>query len=137
MRFFLLLIIIFCNSCITNNVNSSDKCKVEYDKIYGQFVYTFVDQLPKYPGGFEAVIIFFKKNLKYPDQEYFQASIILEFIINENGEIVAPRIKDKTFKQLTKAEIEAIRVLKLMPSWEPGKCASKNVSVKMFLPLRF
>ncbi len=136
MKNLLILIIIFCNGCITSNINNNTKCNKEYDKFSGQFVYTFVDQFPEYPGGFEAFNNFFLKNLKYPDQEYFQLSFLLEFIINDKGEIVAPRIKGKTPKQFTKAEIEVIRVLKMMPNWIPGKCFGKSVSVKMFIPMR-
>ena len=115
--------------------NSS--CKSQYDTLTKKEVYPFVDQMPVYPGGYLAVIKFFSENYIYPEQDRFQASFQLEFVIDSNGKLIGARIKNKSQTELTSAESEAIRVLKLMPSWEPGKCAGINVPVKMFLPLRF
>lgn len=124
-------------SCGTTGKTGDDKCKTEVDTLTSKIVYTYVNERPEYPGGNSAIIKFFAENYKYPKQEQFQATFQLEFIVNEHGKIVAPRIKGKRQEQLTEAEKEAIRILEIMHDWEPGKCNNKKVPVKVFFPLKF
>jgi len=134
--FFILLL--FLNSCnILGQRWYRDNCPTEYDKVVKKKVYVFVDEMPSYPGGNEAITGFFIDNFKYPDQDQFQASFQLEFVIDNDGKLIGARISNKSSTELTEAEKEALRVLNLMPKWNPGKCIGKNVPVLMFLPLKF
>jgi len=114
----------------------NDSCKSQYDRLTKKEVYPFVDEMPVYPGGNIAIIKFFSENFKYPEQDQFQASFQLEFVIDSDGKLIGARIRNKSHTEQTNAESEAIRVLELMPKWEPGKCAGKKVPVLMLLPLK-
>ena len=61
---------------------------------------------------------------------------MLEFIIDIDGKLLAPRIKGKIDSNLTEVEKEVINLLKNAPKWKPGVCNGKSVPVKIFLPLK-
>ena len=116
---------------------SNDGCTTLYDTLSNQTVHVHVDRMPEYPGGNQALMKYFLENFRYPEQESFQASFIVEFVIDADGKLIAPRIKGKAESDLTEAEKEVIKVLMNAPKWKSGTCNGKNVPVKMFLPLKF
>ena len=113
-----------------------DSCKSQFDPITKKEVYLFVHEMPKYSDGDAGMIKFITENFKYPEQDQFQATFDLEFVIDVDGTLLGARIQNKSLVELTNAEREAIRVLESMPRWIPGKCTSQKVPVLMFLPLR-
>ncbi len=113
----------------------NNNCRVQYDVITKKEVYSFVDEMPMYIGGNIAILKYFSENFRYPEQDQFQTTFHLIFVIDVDGSIIGVRIKDKLQSELTKAENEAIRVLKSMPKWIPGKCEGRKVPVLMFIPL--
>lgn len=117
--------------------HTNNTCQSQYDSIVKKDVYVFVDEMPIYPGGESALLKFFATNYKQPEQEYFQGTFLLEFVIDNDGQLISPRIKNKTSAELTKAEKEALRVLETMPKWAPGKCNGVSIPVLMFLPIKF
>lgn len=127
------------NLSVNNNENSlkNDGCTTAYDTLSNETVYVYVDQMPEYPGGNQALMKYFLESFRYPEQEYFQASFIVEFVIDADGKLIAPRIKGKAESDLTEAEKGVIKVLMNAPKWKSGTCNGKNVPVKMFLPLKF
>lgn len=114
------------------NVN----CESTYDSLTNKIVYSEVDEMPEYPNGNGFIGSFFLKNFNYPAQDFYQASFQLEFIVDINGNVIGQRIRNKSMKDLTNAEREALRVLSIMPKWKPGKCNGRVVPVRTFLPLR-
>ncbi|MEP7168165.1 MAG: hypothetical protein ABI855_02220 [Bacteroidota bacterium] len=115
------------------------ECASSYDSTIHKEIYTLVDSMPKYPGGFKALLSFFSKNFIYPkDQEEFQATIFLTFIIEEDGKLsnisTAKNLDEAIWSRVDR---EAIRVFHLMPLWTPGQCKGKNVAVKLTLPIKF
>ena len=109
-------------------------CAMEYDLLTKQRVYIIVDKMPEYPGGNDALLKYFSSNYKQQPSSELQSRFNLEFIIDSKGNILGERIKTSK-KNITKADKEALRVLKNMPKWRPGKCGSQNVSVKMHIPV--
>ncbi|MBN8679532.1 MAG: hypothetical protein J0M29_14980 [Chitinophagales bacterium] len=112
-------------------------CLLDYDPLSNQSVYVFVDKMPEYEGGSMALLQFFANNFEYPKQEQFQATFIMEFIVDKKGKVTAPRIKGKDISKLTEAEKKVLDVLEQTSKWSAGSCNGKKVPVKMFLPLRF
>lgn len=100
-------------------------------------VFEFVEMMPEFPGGQSAMYKFIQQNLKYPpkaQKEEIQGRIILQFIVSESGKIGNIEIIRGIGGG---CEEEAIRVMKLMPNWSPGKHKGKKVPVKFTLPIVF
>ena len=93
--------------------------------------------MPEYPGGREGILKYFSLNYKYPNQNDFQGSIDMEFVIDIDGNVTGARIKNKDKAEITLAEQKALEVLRNMPRWKPGRCNNIKVPVRMIIPLRF
>jgi TonB family protein len=108
----------------------------EYEKGEGQ-AYTFVDQMPEYPGGTNALLKYIQSKVKYPanaKQNGVEGKVMVQFIVDEKGNVVNPKI----IKGIGYGcDEEALRVIKLLPGWIPGKQGGKPVKVKMVIPFSF
>jgi protein TonB len=99
---------------------------------------TFAEQMPSFPGGQDAMMKFLVKNVQYPQEAREngkEGRVITQFVVSDEGEI-----RDITMvgKELGYGfEAEALRVIQLMPKWEPGMIGGKPVSVKFTLPIAF
>lgn len=101
--------------------------------------HTFTDPMPQFPGGEEAFKAYLATNLRYPELERensIQGTVYLSIIVEENGVVtnITPLREVYGGRGLTQ---EAIRVLKAMPAWTPGRMNGKPVRVKMNVPVRF
>jgi periplasmic protein TonB len=98
---------------------------------------TLIDVYPKYPGGDDARLWFLRKNVKYPEtalKASVQGIVIVVFIIEIDGSL--------SNVEVTKSigggcDEEAMRVVKLMPRWEPAKRNGKAVRVVVRMPIVF
>lgn len=103
-------------------------------------VFTIVEEFPKFPGGDEAGFAFLSENIKYPvvaRDNGIQGTVYVEFTVNTDGSIVDVTRKLGTKEVGAGCDEEAIRVVKMMPKWSPGKQSGKNVRVRMVLPVKF
>ncbi|MEO6328276.1 MAG: TonB family protein, partial [Ginsengibacter sp.] len=92
--------------------------------------------LPQFPGGFNALIKFLRKNLNTP-QELQQGegiTVKVRFIVNYNGQLMGFDVIKSGGEPF---DNEVIRVLKKMPEWIPGKTNGENVSVYFIVPVKF
>lgn len=100
-------------------------------------VYEQVDQMPAYPGGHEAMVKFLVENVKYPEdalKKNIQGTVFVSFIVRNTGKITDVKV----LKGIgSGCDEEAVRVVKLMPAWTPGKMKDKPVDVIFNLPIRF
>ena len=98
-------------------------------------VYTLVEQMPTFPGGDKEFHKFIAKNLKYPpiyQDASISGKIVVSFIVRRDGSISDIQV----FRSLEKyIDEEAIRVVSIMPRWNPGYHQGKPVSVKIYLPI--
>ena len=95
------------------------------------------EEMPEYPGGMEAMIKFVAENLKYPEQmqkEKVEGRVLLSFVVEKDGSVTNIEEVKSPHPVLTE---EAIRVVKLMPKWKPGKQDGKEVRVQFNLPITF
>ena len=102
-------------------------------------VFTVVDEMPSFPGGEIEMSKFLNSNLKYPESEkeaHITGKCFLTFIVEKDG-----HLNDiKLLRGITGGpgcDEEAIRVVKLMPAWNPGKQNGAAVRVQFNLPIKF
>ena len=98
----------------------------------------FVEKMPEFPGGQQALFKYLSENIKYPviaQENGIQGKVTCQFTINKDGSIVDIEvIRSGGDPSLDK---EAVRVIKSMPKWKPGKQNNKTVRVRYTLPVRF
>lgn len=97
---------------------------------------TVVEEMPAYPGGTIAMMEYIKANLRYPQatKDKVQGTVYVNFIISRTGKVLYPYI----VRGLNKScNAEALRVIRSMPAWKPGKEKGKAVLVRYNLPVRF
>lgn len=100
-------------------------------------VYDVVEVMPQYPGGQIAMLKYIMENIKYPKQimeEGIQGRVTVSFIVEKDGRVSNVRLLRSVQPALDK---EAIRVVKSMPKWTPGKHNGKPVRVRFNLPVMF
>lgn len=100
-------------------------------------VFTVVEEMPKYPGGMDAMMRYLARTIKYPleaQRTKTEGRVIVQMIVDKNGKVTSPRIVQSVSPEL---DAEAIRIINNMPEWVPGKQKGKNVSVKYTLPIMF
>jgi len=100
-------------------------------------VYDVVEVMPQYPGGQIAMLKYIMENIKYPKQimeEGIQGRVTVRFIVEKDGRVSNVRLLRSVQPSLDK---EAIRVVKSMPKWTPGKHNGKPVRVRFNLPVMF
>lgn len=102
-----------------------------------QNVYDVVEQMPEFPGGMPAMIEFLQTNLNYPKDAKKQkvgGRVLVMFVVETDGSMSNVRVAKKVFPSL---DAEALRVVKAMPKWNPGKEKGKPVRVNFALPIVF
>ena len=101
-------------------------------------IFMVVESMPEFPGGQQALFKFLAENVKYPviaQENGIQGRVICQFVVNKDGSIVdVQAVRSSGEASLDK---EAIRVIKSMPKWKPGKQRGKPVRVKYTVPVNF
>lgn len=100
-------------------------------------VFDVVEVMPQFPGGQIAMLQYLMKNIKYPEQamkEGIQGRVAVRFIVEKDGSISDVKPVLSVHPLLNK---EAVRVVKSMPKWSPGKHNGKPVRVRFNLPVMF
>jgi TonB family protein len=95
--------------------------------------YEVVEEMPEYPGGMSALLDFIQNNLQH-DKANSPKRVIVQFIIDERGNISKPIILRSINPELDK---EALRIVSLMPQWKPGRQNGKAERVRYTLPIIF
>ena len=96
-----------------------------------------VERQPYFPGGQQALLEFLRENVKYPEQarkDSIEGRVVLSFVVETDGSITEPKVVRSLHPLL---DAEALRVIKLMPKWEPGYQGDSLVRVKYNLPVTF
>lgn len=96
-----------------------------------------VDEMPKFPGGQEGLMRYLAKNIKYPvmaQQNKEQGKVLVQIIIGKDGNVSNIKILKGASAWL---DAEAIRVVRGMPKWEPGKQNGQAVAVEYTFPITF
>ena len=100
-------------------------------------VYQVVEQMPQFPGGQAAMMKFIADSLRYPSVVCtggVEGRIVVRFVVDCKGNIVNPLVVRSVDPLLDR---EAIRLVKSMPKWIPGRQNGKPVCVIYNVPIRF
>jgi protein TonB len=100
-------------------------------------VFDVVEQMPSFPGGPSALMQFLSSNIKYPvvaEENGVQGRVVCTFVVEKDGSITDVRVIKSVDPSLDK---EAMRVVKSMPKWIPGKQNGSAVRVKYTVPVTF
>ena len=99
--------------------------------------FTFVEQMPTFPGGTEAMYAFISRNMRYPAvarENNISGTVVLQFVISKEGDILQARVIRKLGGG---CDEEALRVVNMMPRWKPGVHNGRQVPVTLTLPVKF
>ena len=103
-----------------------------------EVIFMVVETMPEFPGGQQALFKYLSENVKYPviaQENGIQGRVICQFVVNKDGSIVDVEVvRSGGDASLDK---EAVRVIKSMPKWKPGKQRGKAVRVKYTVPVSF
>jgi len=100
-------------------------------------VFTVVEEQPYFPGGNDARHKFIVENIHYPDsalKNKIQGSVFVTFIVEKDGGLCNMRVLKGIGGGLDE---EAVRVIKMMPKWIPGRQRGTPVRVQCLLPIKF
>ena len=136
----ILLIQLNGNAQVDQSVSTEDSVvntiKVQ-SKEDANLVFDFVDKMPEFPGGQVEMIKFLSKNINYPTvalEQGVQGSIYVQFVIWKDGSVREVKVLRGVGSSL---DNEAIRVIKMMPNWEPGTQRGIPVNTRYTLPIKF
>lgn len=107
---------------------------VEEEKVYN---IATVEQQPEFPGGQAAMYKWLSDHINYPPaaaEEGVQGKVIVEFVVSKSGRVENVRVLRGRHQALDK---EALRVVKAMPNWNPGRNNGQPVKVTYTLPVSF
>lgn len=96
-----------------------------------------VEVQPEFPGGTAAMYTFLGKNIHYPDKamkDQVEGKVYVEFIVAPDGKVTDVQVRRGIRKDL---DDEAMRAIKAMPIWSPGKIAGKAVATRFLIPVAF
>jgi len=100
-------------------------------------IFIDVEEPPTFPGGDSAMVAYLKHNLHYPPTEKekgIQGKVFVGFVIEKDGSVSSVEVKRGIGEE---CDAEAVRVVKEMPNWEPGKQSGIVVRMAMVLPISF
>jgi hypothetical protein len=97
-------------------------------------VFTEVDEMPEYKGGFGKLVEFMQDNMKMPSALTTNGTTYVSFVVEKDGSLSDIQV----MKALDPAaDAEALRVVNLFPKWKPGRTKGETVRTKMILPIAF
>jgi TonB family protein len=111
--------------------------KVENDDLKGHEIFTETEEPAEYPGGKAAMYKFLGENIKYPVEAASlkkEGKVFIKFVVKKDGTLGNFEITKAAGYGL---DIEALRVLKMMPKWKPAKQNSKIVNSYFNMPIVF
>ena len=101
--------------------------------------FVLVEQMPKFPGGENAMFKYISDNIVYPkaaQKSGIAGTVYIFFIIDKKGNVTSTEVR-RGVKGGEELNAEALRVIKEMPQWEPGYQNGKPVSVQLTVPIKF
>ena len=117
---------------ISSTTVTAQNKKTSNDKVFEK-----VEDMPEFPGGEKAMMDFVAQNVQYPKEameKEISGRVLVGFIVEKDGSISETEIVKGIGGG---CDEEAVRVVKAMPKWKPGKQKGKPVRVHFMLPLTF
>lgn len=114
-----------------------DEVIVEEKKPEPEQVFQSVEQMPKFPGGEAELMKYIQEHLRYPTmaaENNIQGKVVIQFVVTKNGSIGEVKVVRSRDQDLDK---EAVRVVKSLPNFIPGRMNGQPVNVWYTLPINF
>ena len=111
--------------------------EIEEEEVVEQEVFTIVEEMPSYPGGEAKMYEYLGKNIKYPQiarESGIQGRVFVNYVVEPDGSVSNVKVLRGIGGG---CDEEAMRVVKAMPKWKPGKQRGKAVRVSYTLPVVF
>lgn len=127
MKRFFSVICFFFMMALPMNAQTESSTKVYYE----------VDEMPSFPGGLNGLMTFLAQNMVYPvtaQENGVQGRVTVSFVVETDGSITDVEVARSVDPFLDR---EAMRIVKAMPKWTPGKKDGKPVRVKYTVPVVF
>ena len=126
----------------TNDKNAVDIAELKEHKVIvedkePEKPFVSVEQMPQFPGGDAELMKFIGSNLKYPTiaaENGIEGRVVIRFVVGKDGNVSDVQVVRSLDPSCDK---EAVRVVKTMPKWVPGKQNGRNVPVYYTLPVLF
>ena len=106
-------------------------------KVFTGKVYDIVEQMPSFPGGPAELMKWLSSHVQYPAiaiESCIQGTVIVAFIVEPDGSVSNAKLMRSVDPNIDQ---EALRVVRQMPKWNPGKRAGIPVRVRSCLPIKF
>lgn len=118
-------------------VEEAPKVATEIQKRDSNEIFVFVEHSPDFPGGRDSLFAFIRRTMVYPQEAQdssIQGTVYVSFVVEKDGSLSDIKIIRGVCPSLN---AEALRVMKMMPKWNPGKQRGKPVRVKFNMPIAF
>lgn len=114
-----------------DGLNNSSVQVPNQNKLFGEMPET----QPSFPGGEAALMKYFEENMQWPDNDSdISGRVIVQFKIAKDGTVKDPKVVRGLAPEF---DAEALRLVRGMPKWIPGKIAGKVVETTYTVPVRF
>ena len=119
------------------DTESDEDIAIEIEEESDDEFFMVVENMPEFPGGDLGLMKYIQKNVKYPPiaKEYnITGKVYVSFIVDKSGSVTNAKIVRGVDKNL---DAEALRVVKSLPKYKPGKQRGKPVRVMFTIPINF
>lgn len=117
--------------------SNKQQSMVDEEEVAEKEIFTVVETSPSFPGGDEARIRFLTNNIRYPQEARdagISGTVYITFVVERDGSTSDVRVLRGIGGG---CDEEAVRVIKMMPEWSPGKQRGKPVRVQFNMPIKF
>ena len=116
---------------------SAVQVSIEEEVDLEEEIFMVIEEDPEFPGGTDSLMAFIQRNLRYPEEakrNKIEGKVFISFIIEADGSVS----NIKVLRDIgSGCGAEAVRVVKMMPKWKPGKQRGKAVRTQFNLPIQF
>jgi protein TonB len=130
----IVFLILFGFSAVMGHSSS----QVKKDSATKPMIYDYVDEFPSFEGSDEDYYKFLASHIHYPPRAIdlnAQGTVIIGVVIDKSGKLIDANIKKDGVG--SGCGEEALRVIKLVPRWKPGKIQGNPVTCRYFFPVKF
>jgi len=125
------------NEAEVEDTESDEDVEIEIEEEDDEEFFMVVENMPEFPGGDLGLMKYIQKNVKYPAiaKEYnITGKVYVSFIVDRSGSVTNVKIVRGVDKNL---DTEAMRVVKSLPKYKPGRQRGENIRVMFTIPINF
>jgi protein TonB len=118
-------------------IEDYEPVEIKDNEVEEEKVFMVVEEQPSFPGGEEARMKYLQKNIEYPQmarESGIEGTVYVTFVVETDGTVTNVRILRGIGGG---CDEEALRVVRNMPKWEPGKQRGRSVRVQFNMPIKF